>query len=327
MSKIPKSKLSKYLAEHTEKNIDLDELKKDCISTDDEMDKKMEFLFGSSKSNEFVEDEICEYIPKGYVRKHMSELKANKDAEPLFDDTKLDLDSFFNNADRVMVTFGGGDEESKLLEKLTLKAREIYALLEGTGENKFISKVVSFDSVVEYLDGYKTVDYFIDKNVDSVTSREDIENYFKDLKMSVNEIWTNACKENNIEVINSSNELKLLYIVLKGGSPKDFVSNVKSLEPFLFKTKGDLSLPSDLINKLAFSCYIKAIGSVDKAKNFLDKYENELKALTIVNCEIRENIFECKGIVEKQKSNPYKILSKALINIEEVNSELEKMKV
>ena len=59
----------------------------------------------------------------------------------------------------------------------------------------------------------------------------------------------------------------------------------------------------------------------------IDKYENELKVLTIVNCEIRENIFECKGIVEKQKSNPYKILSKALINIEEVNSELEKMKV
>ena len=80
-------------------------------------------------------------------------------------------------------------------------------------------------------------------------------------------------------------------------------------------------LSRDLLNKLAFSCYIKAIGSVDKAKNLLDKYENELKVLTIVNCEI------CDSIVEKQESNPYKILSKALINIEEVNSELEKMKV
>ena len=230
MSKISKSKLSKYLSEHPEKNIDLEELKKDCTSIDDEMDKKMELLFGFSKSNEFVEEEVFEYLPKRDIEKHMQEFKANEE-------TKLDLDSFFNNADNLIVTFGGGDEYSKLLEKLTLKAREIYALLEGIGENKFISKKVSFDSLVEYLDGYKKVDYFIDENAGSITNKENIENYFKDLKSFVDEIWTNACKENNIEVINTSNELKLLYIVLKGGSPKDFVSNVKSLEPFYLKLK------------------------------------------------------------------------------------------
>ncbi len=307
MSKISKSKLSKYLEKHPEKNINLEEVKEYCEPLDEEIEKMKDFLLGPSESNEY---ELCEFIPKGHTKKHMQEFKANEE-------TKLDLDSFFNNADNLIVTFGGGDEHSKLLEKLTLKAREIYALLEGTGENKIISKEVSFDSLVEYLDGYKKVDYFIDENAGSITNKENIENYFKDLKSFVDEIWTNACKENNIEVINTSNELKLLYIVLKGGNPKAFVSNAKSLEPFLSKTKGDLSC--DLLKKLAFSCYIKAIGSVDKAKNLLDKYENELKALTIVNCEI------CERIVEQQNSNPYKILSKALRNIEEVNSELEKM--
>ena len=43
---------------------------------------------------------------------------------------------------------------------------------------------------------------------------------------------------------------------------------------------------------------------------YLRRYENELKALTIVNCEI------CERIVEQQNSNPYKILSKALRNID-----------
>ncbi len=309
MSKIPKSKLSKYLSEHSKENIDLEKLKNECTSTeDDDMDRKMELLFNLTKSNEFFGEEAFEYLPKSDIEKYMKENENN-------DDTKLDSESFFNNADNIIVTFGGGDEHSKLLERLTLKAKEIYSLLEGIEKNKFVSKEVSFNSLVEYLDGYKSFDYFIDENTDSAIGRENIENYFKEIKDSVDEIWANACKENNIEVINSSNELKLLYIVLKGGSPEDFLSNVKSLEPFLVKTKDDLSC--DLVKKLSFSCYIKAIGSVDRAKSLLDKYENELKALTIINCEIH------RVTVEKQNSNPYKILSKALKNIEEVNSELK----
>lgn len=162
MSKISQAKLFEYLSKHPGEDIDLEELE-NFINP-----KKKEVITEPIKSEEKSSWENQVLVAGDKINPDKSKLRYTINPSNSFKDIPTDY------AMRRIPWTEAQEKFRKLIkenqeEKLNLRAREIYALLVGTGKKKIISKVVNFNNLVELLDGGVSADFFItliDNNID-----------------------------------------------------------------------------------------------------------------------------------------------------------------
>lgn len=387
MSKISQAKLFEYLSKHPGEDIDLEELE-NFINP-----KKKEVITEPIKSEEKPSWENPVLVAGDKIDPDKSKLRYSINPSNSFEDIPTDY------AMRRIPWTEAQEKFRKLIkenqeEKLNLRAREIYALLVGTGKKKIISKVVNFNNLVELLDGGVSADFFItliDNNIDmkkkslerrlenlnklknkleedlyvvvsnqwgvlndklsivelriasvsmeledlediesyklsklkisknltdkvgKVSSYEYLEDYFERFKMFVNEIWEDACKEHK-ELLDSPNELKLLYVILKGSRQTSSYGNVRRLKKILHLVGGPRYLPPDIMLQLGACSCVAAIGDLHKAVELMYCYESQLKRLNISKYGSIPDTFSMGKIEE----NALYIIKRAIDNLDRI---------
>lgn len=354
MSKISQAKLFEYLSKHPGEDIDLEELENFINPREEEV------INEPVKSEEKPSWENPVLVVDDKIDSDKPKLRYSINPSNSFEDIPTNYAMRRNYWDGVQEKFRKLIKENQE-EKLNLRAREIYALLVGTGKKKIISKVVNFNNLVELLDGGVSADFFItliDNNIDmkkkslerrlenlnksknkleedlsvvvsnqwgvlndklsivelriasvsmeledlediefyklsklkisknltdkvgKVSSYEYLEDYFERFKMFVNEIWEDACKEHK-ELLDSPNELKLLYAILKGSCQTSSYGNVRRLKKILHLVGGPRYLPPDIMLQLGACSCVAAIGDLHKAVELMYCYEPQLKRLNV----------------------------------------------
>lgn len=402
MSKISQAKLFEYLSKHPGEDIDLEELE-NFINP-----KKKEVITEPIKSEEKPSWENPVLVAGDKIDPDKSKLRYTINPSNSFKDMQTDYIMKRNLWDEEQVVFTNPWEEvqgnfRKLIkenreEKLHLRAREIYALLVGTGKKRIISRVVNFNNLVELLDDGVSTDFFItliDNNIDlkkkylerrlenlnksknkleedlsvvvsnqwgvlndklsivelriasvsmeledlediesyklsklkisknltdkvgKVSSYEYLEDYFERFKMFVNEIWEDACKEHK-ELLDSPNELKLLYVILKGGRSIPSFKNALRLRKIL-RLRGRMTyLERDNFVSLGTSCFIAAIGDLNKARELSYVYESQLRKLSISRYQFNSETY----MTEKEEVNAFSLLTKGIQILDDIKSAL-----
>lgn len=390
MSKISQAKLFEYLSKHPGEDIDLEELE-NFINP-----KKKEVITEPIKSEEKPSWENPVLVAGDKIDPDKSKIRYTINPSNSFKDVPTDYAMRRNPWNEEQVVFTNPWEEvqgnfrklikENLEEKLHLRAREIYALLVGTGKKRIISRVVNFNNLVELLDDGVSADFFmtlIDNNVDlkkkslkrrlenlnksknkleedlsivasnqlgvfndklsiveariasvsmeledlediesyklsklkisknltdkvgKVSSYEYLEDYFERFKMFVNEIWEDACKEHK-ELLDSPNELKLLYAILEGGRRLLPSRNPSRIRRVLH---------------LHFPCSITAIGDLNKARELSYVYESQLSKLKI---SISKYEFNSETyMIEKEEVNALRSLTTDIQNFDDMKSLFE----
>lgn len=387
MSKISQAKLFEYLSKHPGEDIDLEELE-NFINP-----KKKEVITEPIKSEEKPSWENPVLVAGDKIDPDKSKLRYTINPSNSFKDMQTDYIMKRNLWDEEQEKFRKLIKENQE-EKLNLRAREIYALLVGTGKKKIISKVVNFNNLVELLDGGVSADFFItliDNNIDmkkkslerrlenlnksknkleedlsvvvsnqwgvlndklsivelriasvsmeledlediesyklsklkisknltdkvgKVSSYEYLEDYFERFKMFVNEIWEDACKEHK-ELLDSPNELKLLYAILKGSCQTSSYNNACRLKKILHLVGGPRYLPPDIMLQLGACSCVAAIGDLHKAVELMYCYESQLKRLNISKYGSIPDTFSMGKIEE----NALYIIKRAIDNLDRI---------
>lgn len=391
MSKISQSKLFEYLSKHPGEDIDLEELE-NFINP-----KKEEVINEPVKSEEKPSLENPVLVAGDKIDPDKSKIRYTINPSNSFKDIQTDYAMRRIPWEEVQEKFRKLIKENQE-EKLNLRAREIYALLVGTGKKRIISKVVNFNNLVELLDGGVSADFFItliDNNIDlkkkslerilenlnksknkleedlsvvasnqwgvlndklsivesridlvsmqlenlqdiesyklselkisknltdkvgKVSSYEYLEDFFERFKMFVNEIWEDACKEHK-ELLDSPNELKLLYVILKGGRSIPSFKNALRLRKIL-RLRGRMTyLERDNFVSLGTSCFIAAIGDLNKARELSYVYESQLRKLSISRYQFNSETY----MTEKEEVNAFSLLTKGIQILDDIKSAL-----
>ena len=391
MTKISQSKLFEYLSKHPGEDIDLEELENFINPREEEV------INEPVKSEERPSWEDSTLVVGDKIDPDKSKLKYTINPSDSFEDIPTDYAMRRNYWDGVQEKFRKLIKENQE-EKLNLRAREIYALLVGTGKKRIISKVVNFNNLVELLDGGVSADFFItliDNNIDmkkkslerrlenlnksknkleedlsivasnqwgvlndklsivesriasvsmeledlediesyklselkisknltdkvgKVSSYEYLEDFFERFKMFVNEIWEDACKEHK-ELLDSPNELKLLYAILKGGRSIPSFKNTLRLNKIL-RLRGRMTyLESDNFVSLGTSCFIAAIGDLNKARELSYVYESQLRKLSILRYQFNSETY----MTEKEEVNAFSLLTMGIKILDNIKSAL-----
>lgn len=391
MTKISQAKLFEYLSKHPGEDIDLEELENFINPREEEV------INEPVKSEEKPSWEDSTLVVGDKIDPDKSKLRYSINPSNSFEDIPTDY------AMRRIPWTEAQEKFRKLIkenqeEKLNLRAREIYALLVGTGKKKIISKVVNFNNLVELLDCGVSADFFItliDNNIDmkkkslerrlenlnksknkleedlsivalnqwgvlndklsiveseidlvsmqlenlqdiesyklselkisknltdkvgKVSSYEYLEDFFERFKMFVNEIWEDACKEHK-ELLDSPNELKLLYAILKGGRSIPSFKNTLRLNKIL-RLRGRMTyLESDNFVSLGTSCFIAAIGDLNKARELSYVYESQLRKLSILRYKFNSETY----MTEKEEVNAFNLLTMGIKILDNIKSAL-----
>lgn len=387
MSKISQAKLFEYLSKHPGEDIDLEELENFINPREEEV------INEPVKSEEKPSWEDSILVAGDKIDPDKSKLRYTINPSNSFKDVPTDY------VVRRLPWTEAQENFRKLIkenqeEKLNLRAREIYALLVGTGKKKIISKVVNFNNLVELLDDGVSADFFItliDNNIDmkkkslerrlenlnklknkleedlsvvapnqwnalndklsmvesriasvsmeledlediesyklselnisknltdkvgKVGSYEYLEDYFERFKMFVNEIWEDACKDNK-DLLNSPNELKLLYAILKGGRSIPSFKNALRLRKIL-RLHGPMTfLERDNFVSLGTSCFIAAIGDLNKARELSYVYEPQLSKLSISRYSFNSETY----MTEKEEVNAFNLLTMGIQILDDI---------
>jgi len=387
MSKISQAKLFEYLSKHPGEDIDLEELENFINPREEEV------INEPVKSEEKPSWEDSTLVVGDKIDPDKSKLRYSINPSNSFEDIPTDY------AMRRIPWTEEQEKFRKLIkenqeEKLNLRAREIYALLVGTGKKKIISKVVNFNNLVELLDGGVSADFFItliDNNIDmkkkslerrlenlnklknkleedlsivalnqwgvlndklyiveskidlvsmqlenlqdiesyklselkisknltdkvgKVSSHEYLEDFFERFKMFVNEIWEDACKEHK-ELLDSPNELKLLYAILKGGRSIPSFKNGIRLRKIL-RLRGRMTyLERANFVSLGTSCFIAAIGDLNKARELSYVYESQLRKLPILRYQFNSETY----MTEKEEVNAFNLLTMGIQILDDI---------
>lgn len=390
MSKISQAKLFEYLSKHPGEDIDLEEL-------ENFINPKKEVITEPIKSEEKPSWENPVSVAGDKIDPDKSKLRYTINPSNSFKDMQTDYIMKRNLWDGVQEKFRKLIKENQE-EKLNLRAREIYALLVGTGKKRIISRVVNFNNLVELLDNGVSADFFItliDNNIDlkkkslerrlenlnksknkleedlsvvvsnqwgvlndklsivelriasvsmeledlediesyklsklkisknltdkvgKISSYEYLEDYFERFKMFVNEIWEDACKEHK-ELLDSPNELKLLYATLKGGRSIPSFKNALRLRKIL-RLHGPMTyLERDNFVSLGTSCFIAAIGDLNKARELSYVYESQLRKLSISRYQFNSETY----MTEKEEVNAFSLLTKGIQILDDIKSAL-----
>ena len=392
MSKISQAKLFEYLSKHPGEDIDLEELE-NFINP-----KKEEVINEPVKSEEKPSWENSVLVAGDKIDPDKSKIRYTINLSNSFKDVPTDY------AMRRFPWTEAQENFRKLIkenqeEKLNLRAREIYALLVGTGKKRIISRVVNFNNLVELLDDGVSADFFmtlIDNNIDlkkkslkrrleilnksknkleedlsvvapnqwnalndklsivesriasvsmeledledtesyklsklkisknltdkvgKVSSYEYLEDYFERFKMFVNEIWEDACKEHK-ELLDSPNELKLLYAILKGGRSIPSFKNALRLRKIL-RLHGPMThLERANFVALGTSCSIVAIGDLTKARELSYVYEPQLSEISISRYNFNSETY----MIEKEEVNAFSLLTMGIQILEDIKTKLK----
>lgn len=171
------------------------------------------------------------------------------------------------------------------------------------------------------IESYKLSELKISKNltdkVGKVSSYEYLEDFFERFKMFVNEIWEDACKEHK-ELLDSPNELKLLYVILKGGRSIPSFKNTLRLNKIL-RLRGRMTyLERDNFVSLGTSCFIAAIGDLNKARELSYVYESQLRKLSILRYQFNSETY----MTEKEEVNAFSLLTKGIQILDDIKSAL-----
>lgn len=391
MTKISQAKLFEYLSKHPGEDIDLEELENFINPREEEV------INEPVKSEEKPSWKNPTLVVGDKIDPDKSKLKYTINPSDSFEDIPTDY------AMRRIPWTEAQEKFRKLIkenqeEKLNLRAREIYALLVGTGKKKIISKVVNFNNLVELLDDGVSADFFItliDNNIDmkkkslerrlenlnksknkleedlsivasnqwgvlndklsavqsrialismeledlqdiesyklselnisknltdkvgKVSSYEYLEDYFERFKMFVNEIWEYACKEHK-ELLDSPNELKLLYAILKGGRSIPSFKNAVRLRKIL-RLHGPMTfLERNNFVDLGVPCPIIAIGDLDKARELSYVYESQLRELSVSRYKFNSETY----MTEKEEVNAFSLLTMGIKILDNIKSAL-----
>lgn len=391
MSKISQAKLFEYLSKHPGEDIDLEELENFINPREEEV------INEPVKSEEKPSWEDSTLVVGDKIDPDKSKLRYTINPSNSFKDVPTDYVVRRIPRTEAQENFRKLIKENQE-EKLNLRAREIYALLVGTGKKRIISRVVNFNNLVELLDDGVSTDFFItliDNNIDlkkkylerrlenlnksknkleedlsvvvsnqwgvlndklsivelriasvsmeledlediesyklsklkisknltdkvgKVSSYEYLEDYFERFKMFVNEIWEDACKGHK-ELLDSPNELKLLYVILKGGRSIPSFKNALRLRKIL-RLRGRMTyLERDNFVSLGTSCFIAAIGDLNKARELSYVYESQLRKLSISRYQFNSETY----MTEKEEVNAFSLLTKGIQILDDIKSAL-----
>ena len=175
---------------------------------------------------------------------------------------------------------------------------------------------------LEDIESYKLSELNISKNltdkVGKVSSYEYLEDYFERFKMFVNEIWEDACKEHK-ELLDSPNELKLLYAILKGGRSIPSFKNALRLRKIL-RLHGPMThIERANFVALGTSCSISAIGDLNKARELSYVYEPQLSKLSISRYNFNSETY----MIEKEEVNAFSLLTMGIQILEDMKTKLK----